>query len=50
MSARFVSAMCAYAVLATLAGLTLDGKLRIFIWVLLAGFALKTYAAYRADW
>jgi hypothetical protein len=40
--------MTAYAALAVLAGFTLDGKLRLFIWILMAALAIKTYAAYRA--
>jgi hypothetical protein len=34
--------MIAYAVLALLAGFTLEGKFRLAIWVLLGGFAIKT--------
>lgn len=49
MKIRLFAAMAAYAVLATLAGFTLDGKLRYFIWILMAGLAIKTYAAYRAN-
>ena len=38
----------AYAVLAILAGLTLDGKIRLAVWVFLAGLALRTIIAYKA--
>jgi hypothetical protein len=51
MNKRLMAAMGAYAVLATLAGLTLDGGLlRNAVWILLAGLAVKTYIAYRAGW
>jgi hypothetical protein len=43
MNRRFRYAMLAYAVLAVLAGFTLDGVIRLATWVLLGGFALKTY-------
>jgi len=42
--------MGSYAVLALLAGFTLDGTLRYAVWILMAGLALKTYIAYRAGW
>jgi hypothetical protein len=50
MNTRLLWAMGTYAVLALLAGLTLDGALRYAVWVLLAGLAVKTYIAYRAGW
>ncbi len=43
MDLKFVSAMSAYAVLAILAGFTLDGNLRIATWIFLGGIALKTF-------
>jgi hypothetical protein len=49
MTTRFISAMAAYGALATLAGFTLDGNLRLFIWILMGALAVKTYAAYRAN-
>jgi hypothetical protein len=49
MSRRFWYAMSTYAVLAILAGLTLDGLIRIATLVLLGGFALKTYLAVLKD-
>ncbi|HEY1185043.1 MAG TPA: hypothetical protein VGE89_12715 [Bryobacteraceae bacterium] len=48
---RFTAAMATYAVLAILAGFTLDGGLlRNAIWILMAGLAIKTYIAHRAGW
>ncbi len=45
MNRRFLYAMLTYAILAILAAVTLDGIIRIATWVLLGGFALKTYLA-----
>jgi hypothetical protein len=42
---RFYMAMGMYAVLAILAGFTLDGKVRLAVWVFLAGLALRTLIA-----
>ena len=42
--------MGAYALLALLALLTLDGLFRYGVWILLAGLAAKTYIAYKAGW
>jgi hypothetical protein len=50
MKNRFVAAMGAYAVLALLAAFTLDGVLRLGVWILLAGLAVKTLIAYKAGW
>lgn len=50
MNNRFLSAMGAYAVLALLAALTLDGLMRNAVWILLGGLAVKTYIAQRAGW
>ena len=44
---RFVGALCSYAVLGILAGVTLEGKLRAFIWIFLGALCVKTYTAYR---
>jgi hypothetical protein len=49
MKRRFLLAMLTYAILAVLAGLTLDGVIRIATLVLLGGFALKTYLAVLKD-
>jgi hypothetical protein len=50
MRRKLLAAMGAYAVLAVLAGFTLDGGLlRNAVWILLAGLAAKTYIAYRAN-
>jgi hypothetical protein len=38
-------ALSAYVVLAALAGLTLDGPMRLAVWVFLGGLAVKTYIA-----
>ena len=43
MKHRFWKALATYAVLALLAGFTLDGPLRIATLIFLAGIALKTY-------
>jgi hypothetical protein len=40
---RFIAAEGFYAVLAILAGFTLDGKIRLATWIFLAGIALKTW-------
>ncbi len=50
MNKRLAAALAAYAVIALLAGLTLDGKLRLAIWILLAGLAVKTLIVDRAGW
>jgi hypothetical protein len=49
MNRRFLYALLIYAALAILAGLTLDGIIRIATLVLLGGFALKTYLAVLKD-
>ena len=54
MNKRFASAMASYVVLAILAALTLKGdgtvtKMRYGVWILLAGFAFKTYIAHRTQ-
>lgn len=43
MISRFYAALGSYAVLAILAGITLDGKIRLATWIFLGGLALKTY-------
>jgi hypothetical protein len=50
MQKKLLTAFGAYAVIALLAGLTLDGKLRLAVWILMGGLALKTYIAYKAHW
>lgn len=51
MTNRFWAAMATYAILAVMAGFTLDGGLlRNAVWILMAGLALKTYIAHRAGW
>lgn len=50
MKLRFAAALTAYALLALAAALTLDGTLRLAVWILMAGLALKTWIAYKAGW
>ena len=50
MNKRLISAMAAYAVIATFAAFTLDGLLRTAVWILMAGLAAKTWIAYKAGW
>jgi hypothetical protein len=38
-------ALAAYAVIAVLAAMTLDGKFLWVVWIFLGGLALKTYIA-----
>jgi hypothetical protein len=47
MNARLLVAFACYAVLAISAGFTLPGKLRVFIWIVLAALAVKTWIASR---
>lgn len=44
---RLVAACACYAALALLAAFTLDGKIRLAIWILLGGLAAKTLIATR---
>jgi hypothetical protein len=39
---KFIAAMSSYLILAVLAGFTLEGKIRLAVWVFLGGIALKT--------
>ncbi len=50
MNRRLIWAFCAYAALALGATFTLDGKLRYFVWIVLAYFAIRTYIAHKAQW
>ncbi len=45
---RFYAAMGAFAVLGVLAGVTLDGKIRLATLIFLAGLALRTAIHYKA--
>lgn len=45
---RFYAAMAAYAVIAILAAVTLEGKMRLAVWIFIAGLALRTLIAYKA--
>lgn len=42
--------MGTYAILALLAGVTLDGLMRTAVWIFLGGLAVKTFIAYKAGW
>jgi len=42
---RLWLALSAYVVLAVLATVTLDGPMRLAVWVFLGGLAVKTYIA-----
>jgi len=46
---RFLWAMAAYAALAVMAAVTLDGKFRIGVWIFLAGLAAKTLIHYKTS-
>ena len=48
MKTKLIVALCMYGVFAILAWLTLDGKFRYFIWVLMGGFAIRTISGYYA--
>ena len=50
MRARLWGACVAYAMLALLAAITLEGLFRTAVWILLGGLALKTFIAYKAGW
>ena len=45
MSPRLAGALAAYAALALLATVTLDGHFRAFLWLFLAALALKSWIA-----
>ena len=47
---RFLSALAAYAAIAIMAALTLDGLLRTAVWIFIGGLAVKTLIAYKAGW
>jgi len=42
---KFHTALACYAGIALLAGLTLDGNLRLVVWIFLGGLAVKTWIA-----
>lgn len=42
---RFIAALCAYAMLALMATLTLTGVFRVVVWICLGAFAVKTWIA-----
>lgn len=43
---KFYTALACYAVLGLLATLTLDGRIRWVVWIVLAYFAVRTYIAH----
>ena len=45
MKRKLILPLLAYAVLGALAAVTLEGKLRIAIWILLGALAVKTWIA-----
>ena len=47
MKRKILWAMIGYAAICLLAWLTLDGNLRWLVWILMAAFALKSWAAAR---
>ena len=50
MTTRFIWAMSVYTILALMATFTLDGTLRLAIYILIGGLAVKTLIAYKAGW
>ena len=50
MKTRLLWALGAYALLATLAALTLDGMFRWGVLILMGGLAAKSWIAYKAGW
>ena len=50
MKTRLLWALGAYGALAMLAAVTLDGKLRYGVWILMAALAVKSWIAYKAGW
>lgn len=43
---RLWLAFAVYALIAVLAGLTLEGKFRIVVWIFMGGLAVKTWLAW----
>jgi hypothetical protein len=39
---KFMAAMGTYGILALLAGFTLEGRIRLAVWIFLGGIAIKT--------
>ena len=50
MKPKYLAALAFYVVLALMAGFTLDGVLRIAVWIVLIGLAAKTWIADAAGW
>ncbi len=49
MKPRLLAALLAYGVLAALAGVTLEGKFRLAVWILLAALLIRTLLAARQN-
>jgi hypothetical protein len=47
---RLYWALAAYGALAVAALFTLDGVFRYGVWIVLGGFAAKTFIAHKAGW
>lgn len=50
MKPSFAAAMLTYAALALVATFSLDGKVRLVVWIFLGGLAVKTWIAKSAGW
>jgi hypothetical protein len=50
MRVSFRTALVGYAVLALIAGFALEGNIRLAVWILLGGLAIKTWIARSAGW
>ena len=48
-SKKLTLALAAYAVIAALAAVTLEGNLRLAVWILMGGLAVKTWIASASD-
>jgi hypothetical protein len=49
MRKKFLPALFCYVLVGVAASLTLDGKLRAFLWILLAGLAVKSWVGMKRD-
>jgi hypothetical protein len=47
---KLLAAMAAYLVLGLMAAFTLDGVMRLAVWIFLAGLGVKTLIAWKAGW
>jgi hypothetical protein len=46
---RLAAAMTCYGLLALLAGFTLDGKFRTFLWIFFSALAVRTWVAFKTE-